>query len=129
MEISANATDGGTISGAGTYATGQTCTLTATANEGYVFIHWTENDEVVSTETTYSFTVTSNRTLVASFGKLGDVNLDGLVNIQDVILLLRHVMGGSSLSEEALVVANVNSDGHINIQDVILLLRQIMGGN
>ena len=99
------------------------------ANEGYVFIHWTENDEVVSTETTYSFTVTSNRTLVASFGKLGDVNLDGLVNIQDVILLLRHVMGGSSLSEEALVVANVNSDGHINIQDVILLLRQIMGGN
>ncbi len=129
MEISANATDGGTISGSGTYATGQTCTLTATANEGYVFIHWTENDEVVSTETTYSFTVTSNRTLVASFGKLGDVNLDGLVNIQDVILLLRHVMGGSSLSEEALVVANVNSDGHINIQDVILLLRQIMGGN
>jgi len=63
----ANPTAGGTVSGAGTYQQGNTCTLTATANEGYTFENWTENGTVVSTNATYSFTVTGNRALVANF--------------------------------------------------------------
>ena len=62
-----NPTDAGTVTGAGTYEEGETCTLTATANEGYTFINWTENGEEVSTEMTYSFNVTADRTLVANF--------------------------------------------------------------
>ncbi len=59
--------EGGTVSGAGTYQEGATATLTATASEGYAFVNWTENDEVVSTEATYAFTVTGATTLVAHF--------------------------------------------------------------
>jgi hypothetical protein len=59
--------EGGTVEGVGTYINGSTCTLTATANEGYTFINWTENGEVVSTEATYSFTVMGDRSLVANF--------------------------------------------------------------
>ena len=59
--------EGGTVEGGGTYEQGQSCTLTATANEGYTFANWTENDEVVSTYVTYIFTVTGDRTLVANF--------------------------------------------------------------
>lgn len=62
-----NPSDGGTIMGTGTYQAGETCTLTATANEGYTFVNWTENNEVVSTEAEYTFTVGSDRTLVANF--------------------------------------------------------------
>lgn len=62
-----NPSDGGTIMGVGSYEAGETCTLTATANEGYTFINWTENSEVVSTEAEYSFTVDGDRTLVANF--------------------------------------------------------------
>lgn len=62
-----SSTEGGTIEGAGTYEACSTCTLTATPNEGYNFVHWTENGEVVSTEATYSFMVTGNRNLVAFF--------------------------------------------------------------
>ena len=62
-----NPSDGGTIMGAGTYQAGETCTLTATANEGYTFINWTENSEVVSTEAEYTFTVDGDRALVANF--------------------------------------------------------------
>ena len=62
-----NPTDAGTVTGAGTYEEGETCTLTATTNEGYTFINWTENGEEVSTEMTYIFNVTANRTLVANF--------------------------------------------------------------
>ena len=67
VTVSSNPAEGGSIEGAGTYDNGSTCTLTATANEGYTFINWTENGEVVFTEATYSFTVIEDRDLVANF--------------------------------------------------------------
>ncbi len=67
VSVSANPTNGGTVSGGGTYQQGQQCTVHATANTGYTFTNWTENGNVVSTNANYSFTVTSNRTLVANF--------------------------------------------------------------
>ena len=42
-------------------------TVTATPNNCYQFVNWTENGTQVSTDATYSFTATSNRTLVANF--------------------------------------------------------------
>ena len=57
----------GTVSGGGGYAAGSTCTLTATAAEGYFFLNWTQNGNVVSTSPTYSFTVTGNANYVANF--------------------------------------------------------------
>ena len=63
----ANPANGGTITGSGTYNHGQTCTLTATANQGYTFVNWTENGTVVSTNANYTFTVNANRNLVANF--------------------------------------------------------------
>jgi hypothetical protein len=63
----ANPLEGGVIMGSGNYYEGETCTLTATPNEGYQFLYWTEDEDVVSMEATYSFTVTDNRTLVANF--------------------------------------------------------------
>ena len=62
-----NPAEGGTVSGAGSYHEGDTCTLTATANAGYSFVNWTENNQVVSSSATYSFTVMESRTLVANF--------------------------------------------------------------
>ena len=67
ITATANPEEGGTISGTGSYQEGQTCTLTATANEDYAFVKWTENDEEVSNEASYAFTVTGNRNLVANF--------------------------------------------------------------
>lgn len=62
-----NPAESGTVQGMGTYGDGTICTLVATANEGYNFVNWTENDNQVSTETSYSFTVNGDRTLVANF--------------------------------------------------------------
>jgi hypothetical protein len=64
----ANPTEGGTVTGEGTYYYGDTCTLTATANENYAFINWTDADGVeVSTEAEYSFMVTADAAFVANF--------------------------------------------------------------
>ena len=67
ISVSANPTNGGTVTGGGTYQQGQTCTVSATPANGYTFVKWTENGNQVSTNANYTFTVTGNRTLVAQF--------------------------------------------------------------
>ena len=67
VNVSANPTIGGTVTGGGTYNQGQNCTVTATANNGFNFVNWTEGGNVVSTEASYTFVVNGNRTLVANF--------------------------------------------------------------
>ena len=67
--ITANAVPeaGGTITGGGAYWIGETCTLYATANEGYTFVDWTENGQQVSTESTLSIFVMESHDLQANF--------------------------------------------------------------
>ena len=67
VNVSANPDEGGIVTGDGTYEEGQSCTVMATANDGYTFENWTENDTVVSTNASYTFTVTDNHNLIANF--------------------------------------------------------------
>ena len=67
VSASANPAAGGTVTGAGTYDHGTNVTVTATANDGYAFVNWTEGGQEVSTNASYSFTFTEGRTLVANF--------------------------------------------------------------
>ena len=67
VTATANPAEGGTVSGGDTYTEGSTCTLTATANEGYTFMNWTQDGEEVSTNEAYSFTVTEDAAFVANF--------------------------------------------------------------
>ena len=67
IRLTANPTDGGTLSGGGTYQQGATCTVTATPNTNYTFVNWTEGGNVVSTNASYTFIVDSNRALTANF--------------------------------------------------------------
>ena len=69
VTVAANPNNAGSVSGGGSYTYGQTCTVTASANNGYAFTNWTENGSQVSTNASYSFTVTGNRNLVASFAQ------------------------------------------------------------
>jgi len=65
---------GGTTEGAGTYEEGTSVTVKAIVNEGYEFVNWTVNTEVVSTEAEYTFDVTADITLVANFHLIPVVN-------------------------------------------------------
>jgi hypothetical protein len=67
ITTSANPSNGGSVSGGGTFQQNANVNLTATANAGWNFVNWTENGNPVSTNATFSFAATSNRTLVANF--------------------------------------------------------------
>ena len=70
ISISSNPSNGGSTSGGGTYDKGATATVVATPNSGWKFNNWTESGNVVSNNASYSFTVTSNRNLVANFSQI-----------------------------------------------------------
>ena len=63
----ANPIEGGVTTGAGVYEEGQVCTVKAIASPNYAFVNWMENNNPVSTNATYNFTVTEDRTLTANF--------------------------------------------------------------
>lgn len=61
----------GTVEGAGNYAEGATVTLTATpATACYDFVGWFNGNLLISEDATYSFTATSNTTLLAIFDEV-----------------------------------------------------------
>lgn len=67
IAASASPPAAGTAGGAGTYPSNSICALLASANPGWGFQKWTQNGVSVSTSANYSFTVRTNRTLVANF--------------------------------------------------------------
>jgi hypothetical protein len=69
ISIASLPTLGGTTTGAGTYAEGAAVKISATANENYRFVNWTEGPDIISTNLEYEFTATANRTLTANFIK------------------------------------------------------------
>lgn len=58
---------------------------------------------------------------------IGDVNLDGSINLLDALMLKRYLVGGWEISVEP-AYADVNGDGEITLVDVTMLLRSIVGG-
>ena len=72
ITATANSDEWGAVTGGGTYEEGSTCTLTATPADGYAFVNWTKDGEVVSTESTYSFTVTEAGDYIGIFGIVMD---------------------------------------------------------
>jgi len=61
---------GGSTFGSGSYNTGSTVTVIESPNPGYTFVNWTESGTVVSTNSSFQFTITANRTLVANFSSI-----------------------------------------------------------
>lgn len=54
---------GGTTTGSGYYNIGTQCTVTATPKPGYEFVGWYENNQLLSSNQSYTFKVLSDRTL------------------------------------------------------------------
>ena len=75
ISVICNPNQAGTVSGTGKYPLESTATLTATANDGFVFKNWTLDGEVVSTNVTYSFIVEQATELVANFNYVHETEL------------------------------------------------------
>ena len=57
----------GTTAGDGSYAVGSNATATATPTVGFKFLNWTDNGQIVSTNTSYTLAMDVNHSLIANF--------------------------------------------------------------
>lgn len=70
-EIAATAdpTGGGTVDGAGMHEWGSEITLNAIPEDGFVFLHWIEDGNIISADPVLTFTVSADRSLTAVFSQ------------------------------------------------------------
>jgi hypothetical protein len=71
-------------------------------------------------------TATPNPTPTPAPSRLrGDVNGDGRVDIEDILMVLDHIFEVRLLTGENLAAADVNNDRSVDIEDVLLILDHI----
>ena len=153
-QITATAEENGSVTGGGEYEEGTLVTLTAVADNGYVFEGWYENGErIENAEANYLFIAAEGRTLEARFkafdGLRGDVNGDGKVDATDAAILARALATGweTWLSDRGIIVTDlgmdgieitlasgdtslgdVNGDGKVDATDAAILARALATG-
>lgn len=59
--------------------------------------------------------------------KLGDVNGDGEIKMNDLHLCMKHVMGEELLNGTKFNAADINQDGNVKMNDLMSMLRYITG--
>ena len=104
----------------GTYEEGTKATLTASANEGYEFVNWTDADgKVVSTSNPYTFEVNANTTLKANFKKVEVTpTAPSSKDILDAIIAGNKVPSVIKKGEKELVLPKVPEGYNIKITQV-----------
>ena len=61
-----------------------------------------------------------------SIGEIGDVNLDAVIDILDVVNILNFVLEQSIPSDDEFLLSDINSDGYLNILDIVLIVNIIL---
>ena len=64
---------------------------------------------------------------VEKFISMGDVNLDGSVNIKDATAIQKHIANLITLDEKGYDVADVDGSGSVNIKDATAIQKHIAG--
>ena len=104
----------------GVYEDGMNATVTATANEGYEFVNWTDTDgKEVSSSNPYTFAVTANTTLTANFKKM-DVKPEAPTaqDMLDALIADKKVPSKVAKNETEFVLPKVPEDYTIQITKV-----------
>ncbi|MDD3363026.1 MAG: dockerin type I domain-containing protein [Hespellia sp.] len=57
----------------------------------------------------------------------GDVNKDNVVNLKDLMIVLKHVSGKELMTQEQCQIADVTRDGAVNLKDLMQMLKYVSG--
>lgn len=103
---------------------------------GYEFVNWNTSKD--GSGDVYnpndSIKVQENLTLYAQWKKVdvvtlsyGDVNIDGVINGDDFLLVEQFIVNGSELTTQGLLNADVNADDKVDLVDVDIIKQVCLG--
>ena len=94
LDVVAEPSDGGMANGSGTYLFGERAHLTATANENYQFVGWTNQDgDTISTDSEYAHMVARGGQITAHF-----ISAEGLDETKETVLTIWPNPGNNTLN-------------------------------
>ena len=112
----------------GSFNNGTKVTLTAQPEAGYSFGGW--SGAVVSSSPTITVTADKASALVCTFNKTeyeqGDINMDGSVNVADLVLMDKYLHGQEGLDKAQFRLADMNGDKSGNVFDIVLLRQKLV---
>lgn len=86
--------DNGIYLGDGLYDDGELVTINAFSNSGFSFSSWTENEIIISTNSTYQFVINSNRVFVANFIEISGLTVT-FIDYDDQVISIQNVLYGN----------------------------------
>ena len=60
-------------------------------------------------------------TFAESSANIGDINSDGTINVQDIIILVNVILSGENNA-----LADINDDGNIDVLDIVVIINIIL---
>lgn len=113
----------------GKYYTDYPVVLSAEPKYGYRLAYWeTSTGEKISGATA-EIELSADMTVTAVYEKsdllMGDINLDGAVDSNDLVLLSQYILNTQTLTAEQGARADLNSDNRIDVFDMIIM-RQLI---
>ena len=84
-------------------------------------------DPVAAAKISVKFSET-NENLKLIGGSLGEeiLDLNGIINILDVVIVIEFILGDSQPSANQLAISDINQDGNLNVLDIIDLVELIL---
>ncbi|MCC8069206.1 MAG: dockerin type I domain-containing protein [Ruminococcus sp.] len=99
-----------------------TTTDTTTTSDTVTTIDTTTTSSSTSIDTTVTTTTTQVQVTL-----LGDINVDGSIKSNDLLLLKRYLLGLDDLDNQSLVNADATQDGDVKSNDLLILKKYLLG--
>ena len=115
ITVSINCENGGIAEGSGTYVKGDSITVLAIPNDGYVFKGWYKNDEWLSNDISYSFSANTDIDLVAKIDEYQEFIPTYDLNISD--RYNDKLIGDIQVENNIVTMSLYQKDETINIDD------------
>jgi len=99
-------------------------------NSTFYFDEYSDYNKILIISSNYTSSISELidfQISVNTMNYLGDINNDGYININDVVLLINYILLYDDIDEETLSNSDMNSDLQLNIMDVVLLVNIILG--
>ena len=84
-----------------------------------------DNFEIGLEANYYSFTIELPQECEESCGS-GDVNVDSVLDVLDIVLTINFVLGNSVPTDEQFCNADMNQDSTINVLDIVTMIDTIL---